>query len=637
MRTDAPEETIARIDLECFFHYRRVGGTEGGLTIARREEDAAVQRLQAPAVFDELDGEPVEQLRMRGRCGAGPEVARGVDESGPEMVRPDPVDDDAGGEGIFRIDDGPGELEPTAPDGKRRAFFSGEDREELPRHGFALRERIPAQEDTRGHGESAIRERERGGNGFGRIEKALDDGILELPEGIEGFAFKVGLHIHDGSFGDLAGRTGTVRDRAQSGIVVAGFQDGGVAGDDLVEVMRGRGKGGSEARVGSGDGERRILIGARLAIGVPVAEDGVLPLASGAQVVAPGMDEGGEEIGLLKNLVKAVGGILVELGLRGEIVREALPHPVGRLKTELCHGLVERFDPILLGFGKFVIAPGERDELFDAAVEDAVEGVVVGGGDGIVLVIVTAGARDGQPEHAPGHDVDAVIDNVVFHPEETAAEGEESHRREIARIFVRDLIGGELEQEKAVIGHIPVQRRHDPVPIGPGVGPVFLLAGVDIAFRVGVAGHVEPVPRPVLAVVGRVEETVDEPGVGLRVGVVHESGDLLVRGRQAREGVGKAADESAAIGPGRGLESGPLQPGADEKIDRITCLVGQDGRADGLEGPVAPRESLPVPGRAHRCARRPGQSQGDPLLEVRAQARLEDAGGGGGRLPRDDF
>ena len=349
------------------------------------------------------------------------------------------------------------------------------------------------------------------------------------------------------------------------------------------------------------------------------------------------MDEGGEEIGLLKNLVKAVGGILVELGLGGEIVREALPHPVGRLETGLCHGLVERFDPILLGFDELRIPPGERDELFDAAVEDAVERVVVGGGDGIVLVIVTAGARDGQPEHAARHDVDAVVDDVMFYPEETAAESEESHRREIAVIFVRDLIGGELEQEKAVIRHIPVQCRHDPVPIGPGVGPVFLLAGVDIAFRVGVSGHVEPVPRPVLAVVGRVEETVDEPGVGLRVGIVYESRDLFVRGRQAREGVGKAADEGAAIGLGRGCESGPLQPGADKKIDRITRLVGQGGVADGLEGPVAPRESLPVPGRAHRCALRPGQAQGDPPLEVRSQARLEDAGGRSSRSTRDDF
>ena len=142
---------------------------------------------------------------MRGRGGPGSEVARGVDESGPEMVRPDAVDHDPCGEGVFRIDDGLCQFEPTAPDGKRRAFFSGEDREELPRHGFALRERIPAQEDTRGHGEGAVRERERGGDSLGRIEDALDDGILELPEGIERFTFKVGLHIHDRSFGDFAG------------------------------------------------------------------------------------------------------------------------------------------------------------------------------------------------------------------------------------------------------------------------------------------------------------------------------------------------------------------------------------------------------------------------------------------------
>ena len=52
--------------------------------------------------------------------------------------------------------------------------------------------------------------------------------------------------------------------------------------------------------------------------------------------------------------------------------------------------------------------------LFLRAGEHAVQRVVVGRGDRIELVIVAAGARDREPHHAAGHDVDAVVDDVVL-------------------------------------------------------------------------------------------------------------------------------------------------------------------------------------------------------------------------------
>ncbi len=58
---------------------------------------------------------------MRGRIGPRPEIARRRDEAGPEMMRPDAVDDDAGGQRIRGIGNRPGELETSAA--VREGFF----------------------------------------------------------------------------------------------------------------------------------------------------------------------------------------------------------------------------------------------------------------------------------------------------------------------------------------------------------------------------------------------------------------------------------------------------------------------------------------------------------------------------------
>ena len=124
VRVHAPEEPVSRIDRQGIRPRRGPGGPQGRLPPGLRGEDEAVQFLQAPTFPDEPDREPVEQLGMRGRIGAGAEIARSRDESGSEMLRPDPVDDDAGGEGICRIGDRLGELETPAPDREGRAILA---------------------------------------------------------------------------------------------------------------------------------------------------------------------------------------------------------------------------------------------------------------------------------------------------------------------------------------------------------------------------------------------------------------------------------------------------------------------------------------------------------------------------------
>ena len=72
--------------------------------------------------------------------------------------------------------------------------------------------------------------------------------------------------------------------------------------------------------------------------------------------------------------------------------------------------------------------------------------------------------------------------------------------------------------------------------------------GEDVALGVGVAGDVEPVAAPALAVVRRGEQAIDEAGEGVGGGVAFEGVDLLGRRRHAPEVDGGAADQGPLVG-----------------------------------------------------------------------------------------
>ena len=79
-----------------------------------RTENATMQVLEGTAMAQEVAGEPVEQLRMAGRFTAQAEVAGCGHQAPAEVALPDPVDNDAGGQGIVRIGDPLRQLQATA-------------------------------------------------------------------------------------------------------------------------------------------------------------------------------------------------------------------------------------------------------------------------------------------------------------------------------------------------------------------------------------------------------------------------------------------------------------------------------------------------------------------------------------------
>ena len=231
------------------------------------------------------------------------------------------------------------------------------------------------------------------------------------------------------------------------------------------------------------------------------------------------------------------------------------------------------------------------------ATEDAGEGVVIGGGDGIELMVMAAGAGGGEAEEGPGGEIDLVIDEIhfeletIFFVETFGAEGEEaggdSEFVAMGGGSGGEEITGELFADELIVGFIGIERGDDVIAVTPGVGES------EIAFFAGgfgVAGEIEPVAAPAFPELGGGEEAIDERGDGVWGGIAEEGIEFGLGGGEADEIEGEAADEVAAIGVWGGLEVMGFEVGEDEVIDggaRPSGIFegGERGILRGDEGP----------------------------------------------------
>ena len=106
-----------------------------------------MQFFGAPALCDELCGEPIEQFRVAGCFSPDSEVARRPYQSDAEMILPDAVDPDASGEGIGGIDDRLGQFQPSTADLKRDRLWSRHHRDEMAGDFLATIGRISSAKD----------------------------------------------------------------------------------------------------------------------------------------------------------------------------------------------------------------------------------------------------------------------------------------------------------------------------------------------------------------------------------------------------------------------------------------------------------------------------------------------------------
>ena len=98
-----PQQPVARIP------GARPGSKLRRLLIAGGGQDQAVDVLETPVVVDQLVGEPVEQIRVRGQASVDPEIAGGFDQAGSEVVLPEPVDNHAGEQRVAWVSDPAGQ------------------------------------------------------------------------------------------------------------------------------------------------------------------------------------------------------------------------------------------------------------------------------------------------------------------------------------------------------------------------------------------------------------------------------------------------------------------------------------------------------------------------------------------------
>ena len=74
--------------------------------------------LHAPAALNKFRGEPIEKFRMRGLRTGEAEVVWGGDQAASEMILPDAIHENAGGEWVFRTRYPLGECDPP-PAGRK--------------------------------------------------------------------------------------------------------------------------------------------------------------------------------------------------------------------------------------------------------------------------------------------------------------------------------------------------------------------------------------------------------------------------------------------------------------------------------------------------------------------------------------
>ena len=126
---------------------------------------------------------------MRRRFAARAEIARRAHEARAEMMQPDAIDHDAGGEWIVFAGDGIGQVQSSAAMGERLPFFAREELEKLTWHLLAFVDRIAANEHARIplRGSVFKNHRVRWRSGFDNptVDLGLQFGQLDAPRFIE--------------------------------------------------------------------------------------------------------------------------------------------------------------------------------------------------------------------------------------------------------------------------------------------------------------------------------------------------------------------------------------------------------------------------------------------------------------------
>ena len=261
--------------------------------------------------------------------------------------------------------------------------------------------------------------------------------------------------------------------------------------------------------------------------------------------------------------------------------------PIGVALAQLAHQ-----GPFLPLGGELQIGHGA------GTLEDGGQGVVVGGGDGVELVVVAAAAGQGQAQEGAPRNVDLLVGYVqnelllVLLRQRLGAQHQEpgGHHpvAEGPPVGVpRKEVAGKLLQNKSIVGLVLVEGPHHVIAVAVGVAHDVVAV---VGGGVGIADHVQPVAGPALAVVGGVQQALHQVRVGLGRRVIDKGFDLPGFRRQTQQVEVEPANQPPAV-RGRSRPQTPgLQPGQDEPVQpgagpRPVLDFRRLSESHGLEGP----------------------------------------------------
>ena len=270
--------------------------------------------------------------------------------------------------------------------------------------------------------------------------------------------------------------------------------------------------------------------------------------------------------------------------------------------------------------------------------EDTGEAVVVLQPDRIELVVVTPDTAERHAEKGGADLRDLLVGDVpvelqlVDADDLHVAEHEEARGHTVrgrdGRIPGGQKVARDLLADESVVGLVGIEGVDDVVAIPPGVLGKHVVRGAHL---VGIAGEIEPVPRPPFTEGSRGEQPVDDGGVGGRGAVGDVRGDLGGRGGQTREVEAHPPQPEVAIGIVGRPQALLLEPREQKPIDvvprpRRVTDGGRRGRNHRLKGPMVPSlrdvdAALRLGPGMDRIARRRGGTRGDPAFEHRDLGR----------------
>ena len=204
--------------------------------------------------------------------------------------------------------------------------------------------------------------------------------------------------------------------------------------------------------------------------------------------------------------------------------------------------------------------------------EKRLHAVVVFLEDGIKLVIVTAGATDGQAQKRLRGRVGDVVQGFlppllqVDRVELIRVMPVEASRDQRIGIIGPELVPGQLLADEAIIRLVAVERPDDIIAVAPSGGPG--VVGFE-AIALGEACQIEPEQCPALAVLRRSEQPIDQLLIGVRRRVPDERVHVSRTWRQANQIEGKPTDELDAVRFRRRAQTGLFQLRENESINGI--------------------------------------------------------------------